>query len=284
MFTPTESLLREAQSAGYAVGAFNVYNLEGALAVVHAAEVEGSPVLLQVHPKAIEHGGAALIALARAAADSAAAPMAVHLDHSTSAELIRMALRRGVSSVMADGSHLPYEENVSFTREMVAWAHEQDAAVEAELGRISGTEDGITVEQMAARMTDPDQAAVFVQETQVDALAVCIGNVHGPYPGEPRLDFERLERIARLVEQPLVLHGTSGLPDAMIRRAVELGVCKFNVNTELRMAYLDSLRMVREAGKDYDLLDVMQAAVKSMAEVVRAKMRLFGSSGKAVDS
>lgn len=284
MFTPTESLLREAQSAGYAVGAFNVYNLEGALAVMHAAEVEGSPVLLQVHPKAIEHGGAALIALARAAAESAATPMAVHLDHSTSAELIHMALRLGVSSVMADGSHLPYEENVSFTREMVAWAHEQDAAVEAELGRISGTEDGITVEQMAARMTDPDQAAAFVQETQVDALAVCIGNVHGPYPGEPRLDFERLERIAGLVEQPLVLHGTSGLPDAMIRRAVELGVCKFNVNTELRMAYLDSLRMVREAGKDYDLLDVMQAAVKSMAEVVRAKMRLFGSSGKAVDS
>jgi tagatose 1,6-diphosphate aldolase GatY/KbaY len=277
MLTPTTTLLTAAQSGGYAIGAFNIYNLEGVQAVIRAAEAERSPVILQIHPKALEHGGPPLIALCLAAGQGAVVPVAVHLDHSTSADAIQAALAAGISSVMADGSHLDYAGNVAFTRAMVALAHAQDAAVEAELGRISGTEDGLTVADMEARMTDPDQAVDFVQQTGVDALAVCIGNVHGTYPGEPRLDFDRLAAVRARVELPLVLHGTSGLPDAMIHRAVELGVCKFNVNTEVRHAYLGAVRAHLADHARTDLVDVMNAAIDAMAAVVADKLRLFGS-------
>ena len=139
--------------------------------------------------------------------------MAVHLDHSTSADDIRAALAAGITSIMADGSHLPYADNIAFTREMAALAKARGGAVEAELGRISGTEDGLTVAEFEARFTDPDQAADFVAQTGIQALAVCIGNVHGRYPGQPRLDFERLAAIREAVSTPLVLHGASGLPE-----------------------------------------------------------------------
>ncbi len=142
---------------------------------------------------------------------------------------------------MADGSHLDYAANVDFTRAMAELAHARGAAVEAELGRLSGTEDGLTVEEYAAKLTDPQQAADFVERSAADMLAVCIGNVHGRYPGEPQLDFERLAAIRRAVAVPLVLHGASGLPPAQISQAIALGICKFNVNTEVREAYLGAL-------------------------------------------
>jgi tagatose 1,6-diphosphate aldolase GatY/KbaY len=280
MLTPTTDLLAQASANGYAIGAFNVYNLEGVKAVIHAAEAANSPVMLQLHPKALEYGGAPLVALCLKAAEEAATPMAVHLDHSTSRDAIRSALAAGVSSVMADGSHLDYADNVAFTRDMTVIAHAQNAAVEAELGRISGTEDGLTVAEFEARMTDPDQAADFVTQTGIDALAVCIGNVHGTYPGEPRLDFDRLSAIRDQVSVPLVLHGTSGLPDAMILRAVEIGVCKFNVNTEIRTAYLNAVK-VRLDAPEADLLDVMTSAINAMRTVIADKLSLFGSVGKA---
>ena len=234
MLTSMVDMLHRAQAGGYAIGAFNVYNLEGVKAVIGAAEAERSPVILQIHPKALDYGGVLLIALCIEAARQASVPVAVHLDHSTSAQTIRFALKAGMSSVMVDGSHLDYPQNVAFTREMTHLAHECGAGVEAELGRISGSEDGLTVAELEARLTDPRQAADFVAQTQVDVLAICIGNVHGHYRTEPRLDFKRLAAIHDCVNIPLVLHGTSGLPDAMITRAVELGVSKFNVNTEVR--------------------------------------------------
>lgn len=280
MLTPTGRLLQTAREEGYAVGAFNVYNLEGVKAVLTAAEAEQSPVMLQLHPQALAHGGPPLVALCLAAAAEATVPAAVHLDHSNSARAIRKALAAGVSSVMADGSHLDYAQNVAFTREMTVLAHETGAAVEAELGRISGTEDGLTVADFEARFTDPEQAVHFVEETGVDALAVCIGNVHGPYPSEPRLDFERLAAIAERVDLPLVLHGTSGLPDQMIRRAVSLGVTKFNVNTELRRAYLAAVKASLNT-QEADLLEVMDAAIAAMVVVVRAKIQLFHASETA---
>jgi tagatose 1,6-diphosphate aldolase GatY/KbaY len=279
MLAPTADLLQQASDDGYAIGAFNVYNLEGVRAVVQAAEAGRSPVMLQLHPKALEHGGAPLVALCLKAAEEAAIPMAVHLDHSTSRAAIRSALAAGVSSIMADGSHMDYAENVAFTREMSELAHRQSATVEAELGRISGTEDGLAVADLEARMTDPDQAVDFVAHTGVDALAVCIGNVHGAYPGEPRLDFDRLAAIRERVSVPLVLHGTSGLPDALITRAVKHGVCKFNVNTEVRAAYLEAVRD-RLNAPPVDLLDVMASAIAAMQAVIAGKLRLFGSVGR----
>ncbi|MCA9928451.1 MAG: class II fructose-bisphosphate aldolase family protein [Anaerolineales bacterium] len=280
MLVPTTRLLQAAQAGRYAIGAFNVYNLEGAKAVAAAAEAFYSPAMLQIHPSALVYGGKALIELCLTVARETAVPMAVHLDHSTNEPDIRLALAANISSVMADGSHLDYEGNVQFTKEMVALAHAQSAAIEAELGRISGTEDGLTVSEFEARFTDPAQAADFVTRTGVDALAVCIGNVHGRYHRPPLLDFDRLAAVRQAVTVPLVLHGASGLPDEMICRSIELGITKFNVNTEVRSAYLDDLKASLTADRKADLLDIMRSAVAAMQAVVAAKLKLFGSAGR----
>jgi tagatose 1,6-diphosphate aldolase GatY/KbaY len=281
MLTPTLDMLYAARADGYALGGFNVYNLEGARAVVAAAEAERSPVLLQIHPGALEHGGAPLIALCIAAARAAGVPCAVHLDHSAAPDAIRAALDAGVASVMADGSHLPYAENLAFTGAMADLAHAHSAVVEAELGRLAGTEDGLSVPEYQAKLTDPGQAAEFVARAQADMLAVCIGNVHGHYRAAPQLDFARLERLRAAVPIPLVLHGASGLPASLVRRAIELGVCKLNVNTEVRDAYLAALSDALAAGARPDLVVLMQAATDAMQAVVAAKLRLFGSVGRA---
>jgi tagatose 1,6-diphosphate aldolase GatY/KbaY len=281
MLTPTLTLLTAAEAGGFAVGAFNVYNLEGVKAVVGAAEAERSPAMLQVHPTALAYGGAPLIALCLAAARAAAVPIAVHLDHSSGAEDIRAALEAGASSIMADGSHLDYAANVAFTREMAGLAHARGAAAEAELGRLSGSEDGLTVEEYEAKLTDPAQAAAFLAATGADMLAVCIGNVHGRYRGEPRLDFERLDAIRRSVAAPLVLHGASGLPADQIARAIGLGVRKLNVNTEVREAYLSALKGALATPQPPDLIELLEGTVAAMRTVVAEKLRVFGSAGAA---
>ncbi|WP_071518548.1 class II fructose-bisphosphate aldolase [Geitlerinema sp. PCC 9228] len=280
MLVSTKDLLETAQRHGYAVGAFNMYNFEGVEAVVRAAEQLQSPAMLQMHPKVLSYGKQPLVALFLEAARSASVPIAVHLDHSSDRNDIRMALEAGMNSVLADGSHHPYQENLTFTREMTQLAHSYGAAVEAEIGRISGTEDGLTVSEKEAKMTDPQQAGEFVRATQVDCLAVTIGNVHGKYRSEPHLDFDRLQKIRDAVSLPLVLHGASGLPAEMIARSIELGVCKFNVNTEVRQAYMDVLRSLSEQ-PEADLTDTMEEAMAAMEAVIAAKMRLFGSDGKA---
>lgn len=281
MLITTIELIRAADLGGYAVGAFNVYNLEGVKAVLNAAEAEVSPVMLQLHPSALRYGGAPLMALSLEAARQSKIPAVLHLDHSTSAADIHFALQNGFSSIMADGSHLDYRQNLDFTRQMAELAHNQGASVEAELGRLSGTEDGLSVMEYEARLTDPEQAVEFAEATGIDLLAVCIGNVHGEYRLEPCLDFSRLEKIHQWVEAPLVLHGASGLPEQMICRSIELGVCKINVNTEVRTAYLDALQASLSRPKRPDLIEVMNEAIAAMQTVVAGKLRLFGSSGQA---
>ncbi len=282
MLSSTQELLETARRNIYAIGAFNVYNLEGVKAVIKAAEANASPAMLQLHPSALKYGGSSLVALCLEAARVATVPISVHLDHSTSASDIRQALDAGMNSIMADGSHLPYAENLAFTRDMTQLAHQRGAIVEAEIGRISGTEDGLTIAEKEAKMTDPDQAVEFVQATQVDALAVTIGNVHGEYKSPPRLDFARLATIRRRVSIPLVLHGASGLPPEMISQSIQLGVCKFNVNTEVRQAYLRSLQDdLCATQQSTDLLDAMGGAIAAMEAVITEKLQLFGSVGKA---
>lgn len=280
MLSTLERLLHAADQGGYALGAFNVYNLEGARAVIAAAEAEYSPAILQIHPAALKFGHKALVALCLQAARDARVSMAVHLDHSTNAGDIATALEAGIASVMADGSHLPYPENIAFTRKIVEQAARRQATVEAELGRLSGTEDGLSVSEYEARFTDPDQAAEFTQKTGVQALAVCIGNIHGHYPREPRLDFERLRMIRKSVRIPLVLHGASGLPDETIQHLIVGGIRKFNVNTEVRDAYLAAAKQQLLAAQKTELLDLMQATLAAMQSVVIGKLRLFGSSNK----
>ena len=270
----TQEILDQAIEGGFAVGAFNVYNLEGAKAVVQAAEQEHLPVIIQIHPKSILAGSKALPALCLAAAKEATALVSVHLDHSDSEDAIRASLTAGIRSVMADGSSLKFDMNVIFTRQCVKNVHSAGGFVEGELGRLSGTEEGLTISEYEARYTNPEQAYEFCIETGLDALAICIGNVHGKYLREPELDFGRLSSIKEAVSVPLVLHGGSGLPENTVRRAIELGVSKLNVNTELRNAYLGSLRDSLNLNKP-DITNVMDNAVEAMTSVVVEKIRQF---------
>jgi tagatose 1,6-diphosphate aldolase GatY/KbaY len=281
MRASTQELLETARRNVYAIGAFNIYNLEGMKAVVNAAEAARSPAMLQLHPSALKFGQSALVSMCLEAARAATVPISVHLDHSTASKDIHQSLEAGMTSIMADGSHFPYEQNLAFTREMTQLAHTYHAVVEAEIGRISGTEDGLTIAEKEAKMTDPDQAVEFVLATKVDALAVTIGNVHGEYKSPPRLDFDRLDRIRRLIDIPLVLHGASGLPGWMIGQSIQLGVCKFNVNTEVRQAYMQTLKDEICGSSPKDLLDVANRAIASMQSVITEKLTLFGSVGKA---
>ncbi|KAK6249814.1 hypothetical protein SCA6_003819 [Theobroma cacao] len=276
----TKEILLNAESGGYAVGAFNVYNMEGVEAVVAAAEQERSPAILQVHPGAFKQGGITLVACCISAAEQASVPITVHFDHGTSKKELLDSLELGFDSIMADGSHLPFKDNISYTKHISNLAHSKDMLVEAELGRLSGTEDDLTVEDYEARLTDVNQAQEFIDETGIDALAVCIGNVHGKYPASgPNLKLDLLEDLYALSSKKgvfLVLHGASGLSKELVKGCIERGVRKFNVNTEVRKAYMDSLRNPKG-----DLVHVMASAKEAMKAVIAEKMHLFGSAGKA---
>jgi len=276
----TKQLLLNAEKGGYAIGAFNVYNLEGVEAVVAAAEAENSPAILQIHPSALKQGGVPLVVSCIAAAEQSSVPITVHYDHGTSKSDLLQALEMGFDSVMVDGSHLTLGENILYTKSVSSLAHAKGLLVEAELGRLSGSEDGLTVEEYEARFTDVAQAEEFIDETSIDALAVCIGNVHGKYPPSgPNLKLDLLKDLRALTLKKgvsLVLHGASGLPHELVQECIDLGVRKFNVNTEVRNSYLESLK---KSGKD--LIQVMSSAKEAMKAVVAEKLHLFGSAGKA---
>jgi len=275
MLVNTKTVLHQATADSYAVGAFNVYNLEGVRAVVKAAEAEKCSVIIQLHPESILRWGPPLALACLTAASDASVAVAVHLDHTNSMDVIQTSMSMGITSIMADGSSLDYETNVQFTRQCVDIVSTIEGFVEGELGKLSGTENGVT--EYDSSLTDPEQAKDFCEKTGVDALAVCIGNVHGRYVGDPDLDFNRLIDIERLISVPLVLHGGSGLSDGLINKSIELGVRKLNVNTEVRQAYVTSLRDSL-ASQDVDVSFVMENAMVAMSEVVSSKIRLF--SGK----
>lgn len=280
MLVNEKILLVNAQKDKYAVGAFNVYNMEGVKAVISSAEKEKSPVILQLHPIVLEYGASPFIQMCKKAAEIANVPVAVHFDHSDKADDIKMALDLGVKSVMADGSQLEFRDNLEFTKCMADLAHVSGAVIEGEFGRLSGSEDGITVEEHEAKLTDPVKAKEYVEYTSVDSLAVCIGNVHGHYKSEPVIDFERLIEISKSVDIPLVLHGGSGLKEDVIKKCIELGICKVNVNTEVREAYLNAMEKMSLSEDKTDLLKIMNACIAAMKEIVFCKIRLFGSNNK----
>jgi tagatose 1,6-diphosphate aldolase GatY/KbaY len=238
-------------------------------------------VILQLHPSALRFGGAPLVALSLEAIRQSKVPAILHLDHSITATEIETAILSGFNSIMADGSHLEFNQNLEFTHRMAEFAHAHGVLIEAELGRLSGSEDGLSISDYEARLTDPDQAVAFSKATGIDLLAVCIGNVHGEYKSMPKLDFSRLEQIYKSVDIPLVLHGASGLPREMITRSIELGVRKINVNTEIRAAYLAALQSSFSSPQKLDLIDIMQNAMQAMQNVVAEKIRLFGSAKQA---
>jgi ketose-bisphosphate aldolase len=255
-----------------AVGAFSVYTGEQVRGVVAAAEAAGRPLLLQAGSSTFSHlGRGLLVAVALAAAEEAAQPIGVHLDHSRDLGEVAYCLDAGYTSVMVDGSHLDLEANVALTARAVAMAHDRGAWVEGELTGTAGDEDRST-EAQATAMTDPQEAAEFVAATGVDALAVAVGNVHGMASRPPRLDLDRLAAIAARVAVPLVLHGASGVDPHELREAVRLGVAKVNVNTELRRAFLHALSRSASASGDAlpaALLPAVEATERVCTDWVR---------------
>ncbi|HHY18850.1 MAG TPA: class II fructose-1,6-bisphosphate aldolase [Firmicutes bacterium] len=278
-----KEILQAAKEGGYAVGAFNVNNMEIIQAIVEAAEEEKSPVILQASQGAIKYAGLEyIVALVKTAADQVSVPVALNLDHGTSFDQAMKCVRGGFTAVMIDGSHYPFEENVAIVKKVADVAHAVGISVEGELGRIGGTEDDISVDAKDAFMTDPKDAKKFVELTNVDALAVAIGTAHGLYHGEPKLDFERLKEIRDVVDCAIVLHGASGVPDEAIKKAISVGVQKINIDTEIRLAFTQGVRkIIKEQPNEYDPRKILGPSKDAMKEVVKSKMRLFGSSNKA---
>jgi len=281
MLANTIDLVQEARSRRVAIGAFNTYNLELTRAMVEAAEKLSQPIILQLGVSAIKAGGEPLALATLAAARVAPVPVAVHLDHCPDIGLIEACFAWGFSSALADGSRLPFVENIAFTKRAVEFAARYSGTIEAELGYLAGTEDGVTVEEVEASLTDPTRAHEFIAETGAAMLAVSIGNAHGFVPNPPPLDFARLAQVAAQVDVPLVLHGASGIPKEDIQQAIRMGIAKLNINTEVRTAFLRAMaawgvRVGPEPDlrrKGQDLLDVMQEAIVAAEGVVASTIR-----------
>ena len=277
----TKEMLLRAQAGGYAVGAFNVENMEMAQAVVATAEELRAPVLIQTTSSTCRYGTLALYrGIIGALAKAASVPVALHLDHGDSYELAVAAMEAGYTSVMIDGSHVPFEENVALTKRVVDAAQKFGIPVEAELGKVGGKEDD--VESDGDTNTDPAEAAEFASRTGVDSLAVAIGTAHGFYRGTPVLDKERLSEIRRVVSVPLVLHGASGLSEQDVKDCIARGICKVNIATELRVAFTDGLKAVlADKPETFDPKPLGLAGEANVRAIVAQKIRMCGCDGKA---
>lgn len=280
----TRELFAAADKGNYAVGAFNVNNMEIIQAIIQAAEAERSPVILQASQGAIKYAGIEYITgLVKTAAATSSIPMALHLDHGTEFETVMSCLRHGFTSIMFDGSQYALAENIERTSRIVEICHAAGVPVEGEIGRIGGVEDDIKVDMRDALLSDPAEAQEFVQSTGVDSLAPAIGSAHGFYKAEPSLDFDRVTKMRELgVTIPLVLHGGSGIPEWQIKKAISMGVRKINIDTELRGEFMRGLSEALAANPaELDPRKVLGPARAAMQAKVQEKMRLFGSAGQA---
>jgi len=305
LLVTNKDLMVPARKNGYAIGAFNVQNLESMSAVAEAATEEKSPVIMQITPSVIKYAGLAYIAnLVKTAAQLSPVPIAMHLDHGEDFETAAKCIDAGFSSVMIDGSFLSFDENVAVTKRVVSVAHPKGVSVEAELGKLAGVEER-TVAEKDAILTDPESAVEFVEKTGVDTLAVAIGTSHGAYKfkSEAKLDLERLKVIHTKIGIPLVLHGASsvpqgivekankygaelsgakGIPETELKKAITFGIAKINIDTDLRLAFTAAVReALVNSPKNFDPRKILGPARDAMKEVAKGKMRLFGSSGKA---
>ena len=278
----SKELLLDAKSGGYAVGAFNVENMEMVQAVVAAAEELSSPVIIQTTPGTLKYAAAELYyANVAAAAKAARIPVVMHLDHGSSFDLALRAFRAGYTSIMIDGSQREFEENIALTRSVVDACHAGGVPVEAELGKVGGKEDDLNGGE-GSGYTVPEEAAEFVERTGVDFLAVAIGTAHGVYKGIPKLDVERISRIRELVDVPLVLHGTSGVPDETVRECIARGMCKVNYATDLRIAFTNGVREYLQQNPDaYDPKKYGAVGRERVKQYVKQKILVCGSNGKA---
>ena len=311
MYAATKDILEKANREGYAVGAFNFNNLEFLQAIVEAAEAENAPVIVATSEGALKYlgngdplrGAKMAQAMVRTLADSVRVPIALHLDHGKHLEFILYALQAGYSSVMIDLSDKPFEENLEGTKRVVELAHSLGISVEAELGKLAGIEDNVVSRESV--LVDPEEAKVFVEKTGVDFLAPAIGTSHGAFKfkGEAKLDFERLKKVKEYTNLPLVLHGASmvpedkvelankygaeikgakGVPADALKKAIEFGINKVNVDTDLRITFMATLRKVLdEKRSEIDPRKLLGPGKEALVEVIRDRIRFLGSSGKA---
>jgi len=276
-------LLKRAFEGKYAVGAFNANNLEQIQGIIAGAEEENSPVILQASQGAISYAGLDVIAaIVLNIAKETNIPVSLHLDHGMSFEQNVKCLRAGFSSLMFDGSTLPFEENAAITKKVVEMAHPVGVSVEGELGRVAGTENKLTIDEINALLTQPDQAAEFTKLTGVDALAVAVGSVHRMRTQVANLDINRIREIRKAISIPLVLHGSSGVTDDSIKMAIREGLCKINVATALNMAFTQGMATALRAKPDeIDPRKILGVSRDEVKKVVKQKIRVFGSNGKA---
>lgn len=278
-----KEMLEKGKENGYAIGQFNLNNLEYAQAILQAAEEEKSPVILGVSEGAAKYMGGykVVVAMVKALMETygTTVPVAIHLDHGSSFKACAEAIHAGFTSVMIDASHSPIEENIKTTKQVVELAHIHGVSVEAEVGTVGGEEDGVIGGIMYA---NPEECKQLVQETNVDCLAPALGSVHGPYKGEPNLGFEEMEEILNLVQIPLVLHGGTGIPTKDIKKAISLGTAKINVNTENQIAQTKAVRDVLNAKPElYDPRKYLGPGTEAIKATVKSKMQEFGSSNQA---
>lgn len=277
-------MLKKAKAEGYAVGQFNLNNLEFTQAILQAAEAEKSPVILGVSEGAGRYIGGfkTVVKIVEGLLEDykITVPVAIHLDHGSSFDKCKEAIDAGFTSVMIDASHHPFEENIEITSKVVEYAHSKGVSVEAELGTVGGQEDDVVAEGVI--YADPKECEVLVKRTGIDCLAPALGSVHGPYKGEPNLGFAEMEEIGKITGLPLVLHGGTGIPLKDIQKSISLGTAKINVNTENQIASAKVVRQVlAEKPNEYDPRKYLGPARDAIKETVIGKMREFGSSGKA---
>lgn len=283
MLENMKNMLNKADSGKYAVPQFNINNLEWTRFILEECQELNSPVILGVSEGAIKYmGGYKTVSnLVKSLISdlNITIPVALHLDHGSSYESCVKAIDNGFTSVMIDASKYPLEENINITKQVVLYAKGKDVTVEAEIGAVGGEEDGVANELAYAKVED---AVKLVSETNIDFLAPALGSVHGIYKGEPKLDFERMVKIHDLVKLPLVLHGGSGIPDELIKKAISCGITKININTELQIAWSKAVRrFLNENEKVYDPRKIIKGGEVAMKEMIKEKVMLFGSNGKA---
>jgi ketose-bisphosphate aldolase len=278
-----KAMLITARKGGYAVGAFNILDYNSTRAVIEAAEDLRAPVIIQTSAKTVIFwGSSAIISWVRQLARQATVPIALHLDHCKDKQLIGECVDAGWSSVMIDASSKPFEENLALSKQVVAMAHLRNVTVEAELGAIVGVEDDIHVKEQVAHLADPEQAIRFCEEVEPDCFAPAIGTAHGIYKGEPKIAYDRLEKIAARTAVPIALHGGTGLADEVFRKCISLGCAKVNISTQLKYAFIDGFVAYHNAhNTQYDPLKVLGAQFDTLKAAIIGNITLFGSAGKA---
>ena len=282
MLVTSKELLLDAQKNHYAIGAFNVENMEMVMAVLAAAEQQNSPVIMQTTPGTVKYAGFDFyFANVKAAAERTKIPVVMHLDHGNSFAMAMQAFRAGYTSIMIDGSKLSFEENISLTKSVVDVCHASNVPVEGELGKVGGKEDDLENGDDNP-YTDPVEAKEFVERTGVDSLAIGIGTAHGVYKGIHKVNMEVLSAVRKVVDVPLVMHGTSGVPDEQVRDAVSRGICKVNYATDLRIAFTDGVKTFMASNPNaFDPKKYSALGMDKVTAYVAQKMEVVGSVGKA---